>query len=108
MNKIINTLGSRWFQFLLIPFAVLAWFIWTDPSEGADTLLRIQLWMQALIVTGLSYLVAKAMLGKASSEELYDMAARGVVSAGLAYFGVCLLRGLVLFSLLIFFALVQR
>lgn len=108
MKRALHLLGSRWFQFAVVPLSVLAWFVWTDPSGGADTLLRVQLWAQALLVTGLAYLVAKALLGRASSEALYDKAMRGVASAGVAYLGVCLLRALVLMAFLLFFAQVQR
>ena len=43
MKKALSILGARWFQFALIPVIVFAWFWWTDPSGGADTLLRVQL-----------------------------------------------------------------
>jgi len=108
MKKLLSVLGSRWFQFAAIPLAVLVWFVATDPSGGADTMLRVQLWGQAFLVTGLAYLVAKAMLGKASSESLYEKAMDGIVSAGVAYLGVCLLRAFVLMAFLMFFAQVQR
>lgn len=108
MKAILNIVGARWFQFALIPLLVLIWFVATDPSGGADTMLRVQLWAQALMVTGLAYLIAKAMLGKASSELLYEQALVGITSAGLAYIGVCLLRVGVLVGLLSFFAQVQR
>ena len=107
MEKIISVLNSRWFQFVIIPVAVFVWFVVTDPSNGADTMMRVQMWAQALLVTGLAYLIAKAMLGKASSEALYEKSIEGVTSAGIAYLGVCLMRVLVLFSLLMFFAQVQ-
>lgn len=107
-NKILSFIGSRFVQFALIPLIVLAWFIVTDPSGGADTMLRVQLWAQALLVTGLAYLIAKAMLGKASSQALYENALAGVTAAGLAYIGVCLLRVGVLVGLLSFFSQVQR
>ena len=71
-------------------------------------MLRVQLWAQALLVTGLAYLIAKAMLGKASSQALYENALAGVTAAGLAYIGVCLLRVGVLVGLLSFFSQVQR
>jgi hypothetical protein len=109
MEKLLKIIGARWFQFALIPAMVLMWFIVTDPSGGADTMLRVQLWAQALLVTGLAYLIAKAMLGKASSEALYEKAlAEGCFGAGVAYLGICLLRALVLIGLLLFFAQVQR
>ena len=108
MSRLIDLFVSRWFQFAGLPALVLAWFVWTDPSGGADTALRVQLWAQALLITGLAYLVAKAMLGRASSEALYDAARAGSTGAGVAYLGVCLLRALVLVGLLLFFGQVQR
>lgn len=99
---------SRFFQFLILPLFVVAWFVWTDPSKGADTLLRIQIWAQAFLVTGLAYTIAKSLLGKASSEALYDLVKQGNTAAGQAYLGVCLLRAIVLVGLLIFFAMLQR
>lgn len=108
MDKFLRSIGARWFQFALIPLVVFVWFWLTDPSGGADTLLRVQLWAQAFMVTGLAYLIAKAMLGRASSEALYEQALAGNVGAGLAYAGVCMLRAMVLWSLLAFFAQVQR
>lgn len=107
MQKLIRTLSARWFQFAAIPVAVFIWFLITDPSGGSDTLLRIQLWGQAFLVTGLAYLIAKAMMGKASSEELYRSALAGNQGAGTAYLGVCLLRSIVLLALLVFFGMVQ-
>jgi hypothetical protein len=99
---------SRFFQFLILPLLVVAWFVWTDPSKGADTALRIQLWAQAFLVTGLAYTIAKSLLGKASSEDLYSEALKGNQAAGQAYLGVCQLRAIVLVGLLIFFAMLQR
>lgn len=100
-------LSSRFFQFVLLPLLVVCWLWVTDPSKGADTLLRAQLWAQALLVTGLAYLIAKALLGKASSEELYLQSMAGNTAAGQAYLGVCLMRSIVLVGLLIFFAMLQ-
>lgn len=108
MKKITKMLNARWLQFAALPGAVVVWFVVTDPSGGADTALRIQLWAQALLVTGVAYLISKAILGSASSEELFDQSMKGNAAAGVAYLGVCVLRGIVLASMLIFFALVQR
>ena len=108
MNTIAAFFHSRFFQFVLLPVLVLAWFWTTDPSHGADTLMRLQLWAQALLVTGLAYLIAKALLGRASSEDLYKKSLEGNHAAGVAYLGVCLLRALVLLGLLVFFGLLQR
>jgi hypothetical protein len=108
MKKALSILGARWFQFALIPLLVFVWFWWTDPSGGADTLLRAQLWAQAFCVTGVAYLISKAMLGSASSEDLYEQTIMGSYAAAIAYVGVCLLRAMVLWGLLSFFAQVQK
>lgn len=109
MKNFLSALLSRTSQFTIVPLLILVWFVWTDPSPHfADTLLRMQLWAQALLVTGVAYGIAKAMLGKASSEDLYEQTIMGNYAAGIAYMGVCLLRALVLIGLLLFFAQVQR
>lgn len=99
---------SRFFHFVILPLLIVAWFLYTDPSKGADTLMRIQLWAQVFLMTGLSYTVTKAMLGKASSEAAYDAAMTGNAAAGQAYLGMCLLRGLVFAGVLLFFAMLTR
>ena len=103
----IKFLTSRFFQFVILPLFIIGWFIYTDPSKGADTALRIQLWAQAFLMTGLAYTVAKALLGKASSEDLYAESLKGNQAAGQAYLGVCLMRALVLVGMLVFFAMMQ-
>lgn len=109
MKKFLDYIGSRTFQFTIVPLVILAWFILTDPSpKFADTVLRMQLWAQALMVTGVAYVIAKAMLGRASSEDLYEQSIMGNYAAGIAYMGICLLRAMVLWGLLSFFAQVQR
>lgn len=108
VDKAIKVLSARWFQFALVPFVVFVWFLATDPSNGADTMLRLQLWGQAFIVTGFAYLIAKALLGNTSASTLYEHTLEGNQAAGTAYLGVCLLRSVVLFALLVFFGLVQK
>ena len=109
MQNAIKFLSSRWLNFAAIPAVILVWFLATDPSHGADTMLRLQLWAQALLVTGLAYAISKAMLGSASSEKLYEAClTRGNLGAGMAYMGICVLRATVLLALLVFFSQVQR
>lgn len=109
MKSVSSFFGSRTFQFTLVPILILIWFIATDPSpKFADTILRVQLWAQALLVTGVSYAISKAMLGSASSEDLYEQSIMGNYAAGFAYLGICLVRVGVLFALLVFFAQVQK
>lgn len=109
MKSFTSFLSSRSFQFTLLPVLILFWFIATDPSPRfADTTLRVQLWAQALLVTGVSYAISKAMLGSASSEDAYDQSILGNYAAGFAYMGICIVRVGVLFALLVFFAQVQK
>lgn len=95
-------------MFLILPLFIVGWFVVTDPSKGADTLMRVQIWAQAFLVTGLAYTIDKSLMGKASSEDLYDEVIKGNVAAGQAYLGKCLSRAIVLVGLLIFFAMLQR
>lgn len=104
----LKLLHSRLFQFAILPIAIALWFVLTDPSGGADTILRAQLFGQALLVTGIAYAVAKALLGNASSEALYEASLTGNLAAGLAYIGLCLVRVGVLVGLLIFYAMLQK
>lgn len=105
LASLTRALTSRWAQFLILPLLVLGWFAWTDPSAGAaDTLLRVQLWAQALLITGVAYLVAKSLTGSISGESMGRAALQGSLSAGMAFAGLCVLRGLVLLGLLLFFA----
>lgn len=100
-----HALSSRLTQFILLPLLVLAWFAWSDPTQGAaDTLLRIQLWAQAVLITGVAYLVAKSLSGRVSGESLARSAQHGSIAAAIAFAGLCLLRGVVLLALLLFFA----
>lgn len=109
LPSLTRALTSRWLQFLMLPLLVLAWFAWTDPSAGAaDTLLRVQLWAQALLITGVAYLVSKSLTGNVSGEGMGRAAMHGSIAAGLAFAGMCLLRGLVLLGLLLFFATTAR
>ena len=107
LAKLVYLLAGRWLQFVLLPLAVMAWFIATDPSPGgADTLLRVQLWAQAFAITGLAYLASKALAGRdISAEQAADTARKSAnVGAGLVFVGLMLLRGLVFVGLLSFFA----
>jgi len=99
---------SRAFHFILVPISVLIWFWLTDPSHGADTLLRLQLLAQTFLITGMAFLASKALMGTACSGDLYAASIRGSLAAGIAFAGMCILRGVVLAAMLMFFALVQR
>ncbi len=105
LEWLTHALAARCVQFVLLPALVLIWFAWSDPSQGAaDTLLRVQLWAQAVLITGVAYLVARGLSGRVRGEGLAEAAQRGSVSSGIAFAGLCVLRGLVLLGLLLFFA----
>jgi hypothetical protein len=60
-QRIKRAATSRWTTMVILPAAVLGWFLVTDPSrDAADTLLRVQIWAQALLITGVAYAVARA------------------------------------------------
>ena len=108
MKSFTKFLNTRLFHFVIIPIFVVIWYLWTDPSHGADTELRLQLLSQAFLITGMSFLASKALMGSACSGDLYTAAMGGNVAAGCAFVGMCLIRALVLAAMLIFFAMVQR
>lgn len=108
MKIITKFLNSRLVHFVIAPILVLAWYLWTDPSHGADTELRLQLLAQAFLISGIAFLVSKAMMGRACSGDLYDATMTGNHAAAIGFAGLCVLRGLVLAALLVFFAMVQR
>lgn len=105
-----RALTSRWTTMVILPASVLLWFLVTDPSrDAADTLLRVQIWAQALLITGVAYAVAKSLSGKTGGEELAANARdKGCLASAVAFAGLMLLRGLVLLALLLFFALSAR
>jgi len=105
VSHLAKALASRWTQFVALPLLVLAWFAWSDPSRGAaDTLLRVQIWAQAILITGVAYLVARSLAGNVRGESLARQAEAGSIAAGVAFAGLCMLRGLVLLGLLLFFS----
>ncbi|MFZ5548087.1 MAG: hypothetical protein ACOZJX_05280 [Pseudomonadota bacterium] len=105
VTPLTRALASRWTQFVALPLLVLAWFAWSDPSRGAaDTLLRVQIWAQAILITGVAYLVARSLAGNVRGERLAGLAEQGSIAAGAAFAGLCVMRGLVLLGLLLFFS----
>lgn len=108
MKSFTKFLNSRLVHFIIIPMFVVIWYFWTDPSHGADTELRLQLLAQAFLITGMSFLASKALMGRACSGDLYDATLTGNHAAAIGFAGVCVLRGLVLAAMLVFFAMVQR
>lgn len=74
--------------------AVVAWFWITDPDGGAETVARLQWLSWLLVVAGPGYLLRRALMDGARSNEAYKRAMESPVGAGLVFLGLCLLTGL--------------
>ena len=74
--------------------AVLGWYFVTDPDGGAETMARIQWLVWLVVVSGPVYLLRRALMDGARSQEAYRQAMRSPMGAGLVFLGLCLLTGL--------------
>lgn len=74
--------------------AVLAWYFFTDPDGGAETIARLQWVAWLLVVSGPVYLLRRALMDGARSLEAFKVAIRHPIGAGLVFLGLCLLTGL--------------
>ena len=74
--------------------AVVTWYYCTDPDGGAETIARLQ-WVSWLVVlTGPVYLLRRALMDGARSNNAYRKALEHPIGAGLAFLGLCLLTGM--------------
>lgn len=74
--------------------AVIAWYFFTDPDHGAETLSRVQWLAWLLVVTGPVYLVRKALMpcdGKVAWKKAVE---DGNIAAGIAWTGAAILTGM--------------
>lgn len=74
--------------------AVLGWHLATDPSGGAETVVRLEWLLWALLAAAPAYLVRKGMHDYANGREVYRKAMESPTGAGLVFVGLCLLGGL--------------
>lgn len=83
----------------VLAFAILAWYWFTDPAGGADTKVRLQAVAWGFVLAPIAYLVCRGLTGRIRSHDLAAHAVRGSTGAGVAYFAVLVLRGIVFFGL---------
>lgn len=74
--------------------AVIAWFGWTDPDGGAETLVRLQWLLWITVVAGPVYLLRRALMDQARSRDAYRKAMESSTGAGLVFLGLCIVTGL--------------
>lgn len=78
---------------------MLAWYLATDPDGGAETIARLQWLLWLVVISGPVYLLRRALMDGARSEEAYRAAMRSPMGAGLVFVGLCLLTGLLFLAL---------
>jgi hypothetical protein len=85
--------GMRFWVMWVVAIAVLVWFGATDPDGGRETLQRVQWLAWLLVVTGLVYLVRRALHPEFRGGDLWAQVKRGNVAAGVAAAGLMILTG---------------
>lgn len=78
---------------------VVAWSYFTDPSGGAETMVRVQWVAWVVVLAGPVYLLRRALMDGARSRRAYERAMESPIGAGLVFLGLCLLAGLLFLSL---------
>lgn len=68
---------------------VLAYLLWSDPSEGASTLTFIATLATPVIAVFFAHLARKALFDYLDMGELWSKAKESPVGAGLAFLGIC-------------------
>ncbi len=91
--------GYRVWIFWIAALAVVAWYYLTDPSQGAETVVRLQWLAWVSVLAGPVYLLRRALMDGARSKDAYRRAMESSIGAGLVFIGLCLLTGLLFFAL---------
>lgn len=99
MNSAIQSLyralnGHRFWTLWIGALAVIGWHYLTDPEGGAETLVRLQWLAWIMVVAGPVYLLRRALMDGARSQEAYSRAMESPTGAGLVFIGLCLLTGM--------------
>jgi hypothetical protein len=74
--------------------AVIAWYFFTDPNRGAETLGRIQMAAWIMVFAGPVYLLRRAFHSEARGRDAYRKAMEHPIGAGLVFLGLAILTGL--------------
>jgi len=91
--------SMRLWVFWFAALAVIGWYFFTDPSHGAETLVRLQWLAWVAVAAGPVYLLRRALMDGARSNTAYKKAMRTSTGSGLVFLGLCLLTGLLFFAL---------
>lgn len=78
--------------------AVVLWYFVTDPDQGLETVSRLQWLAWLMVCAGPVYLMRRALMDGARSNESYRRALENPIGAGLVFLGLCLLSGLLFLS----------
>lgn len=88
----------RFVMFWLLAVFVIAWYYFTDPDGGQDTIIRLQWLAWMFVISGPVYLLRRAFFDKVRSKEAYDEAMKGNIAAGLVFLGLAIFAGLLFFA----------
>lgn len=91
----------RLFVMAGLAFAVIGWFLVTDPDAGKDTMLRLQFMSWAFVVAGPAYMIRRALGGEARSHEAWRKGMSGSLPAAIMWLGQALVGALVYVALLL-------
>lgn len=84
----------RFWVMWMAAVGVVLWFLGTDYSGGAETLVRLQVLTWGVLAIGLAHLGRKALHDYAEGRKVYQKAMESPTGAGLVFLGLCILAGL--------------
>lgn len=93
MRKGKNMKSVRLWVMWLAALAVVCWYYFTDPDNGAETVARLQWLAWVIVAAGPVYLLRRAFHG-ARSDQAARKAMEHPVGAGLVFLGLSILTGL--------------
>ena len=88
----------RFVMFWLLAVFVIAWYYFTDPDGGQDTIIRLQWLAWMFVISGPVYLLRRAFFDHARSKDVYQEAMKGNIAAGLVFLGLAIFAGLLFFA----------
>ncbi|MBL8473804.1 MAG: hypothetical protein JNM98_18585 [Rhodocyclaceae bacterium] len=82
----------------VLAVAVMAWYYFTDPNGGAETIARVQYLAWIFVASGPVYLLRRALLDGARSRDAFEVAMSSPTGAGLAFLGMSILTAVLFLS----------
>lgn len=95
-----NIKSIRQWVFWFAALAVIVWYFFTDPSHGAETLVRLQWMAWVAVAAGPVYLLRRALMDNSRSSVAYKAAMKSSTGAGLVFLGLCILTGLLFLAVI--------